>query len=106
MGELARNFGFGVTVILAPTEGRLQGKYFAGFPKASDRPYFLDFVAGLARKEKFQIINLYDTLRPLADRRLLYFRDDDHWNEDGNLLVATSLSEQLSEWSSQRASGR
>jgi hypothetical protein len=100
MGEFAGKVGFNVTVILAPTAERLQGKYFADFPEASDRPYFLDFVGGLARKEKFQIINLYDTLRPLADQQLLYFRDDDHWNEEGNRLVATSLTEQLSKLSS------
>jgi hypothetical protein len=105
MGKLAEKLGFDVTVILAPTADRLHGKYFADFPEASE-PYFLELVAGLARKEKFQIINLYDLLRPLADRQLLYFRDDDHWNEDGHLLVATSLSEQLAGWSSERALGQ
>jgi SGNH hydrolase-like domain, acetyltransferase AlgX len=106
MGELAGKAGFDVTVILAPTPGRLQGKYFSDFPEASPRPHFLDFVAGLARKEKFEIINLYDTLLPLADRQLLYFRDDDHWNEEGNRLVANSLTEQLSKLFSQHTLGR
>ena len=64
MGELARNSGFDVTVILAPTADRLQGKYFSDFPELTERPYFLDYVADLARKEKFKIINLYDTLLP------------------------------------------
>jgi hypothetical protein len=96
MGQIAQNFGFDVTVILAPTATRLQGKYFSGFPKISDKPYFLELVASLARKEKFEVVNLYDALRPFADQQLLYFRDDNHWNEDGHLLVARSLAQRLS----------
>jgi hypothetical protein len=95
MGELARKFGFDVTVILAPTAGRLQGKYFDEFPTLSDKPYFLEFVGHLAVKENFRVIDLLSAMQPMADRQLLYFRDDEHWNEDGNRLVATLMSKLL-----------
>jgi len=96
MRQLAHKYGFKVTVILAPTAPRLQGKYFSDFPEVSDEPYFLEFVANLARKENFQVVNLYDGLRPFASQRLLYFRDDAHWNEEGHHLAATSLTQRLS----------
>jgi hypothetical protein len=101
MGELARDSSFEVAVILAPSASRLQGKYFADFPKISARPYFLEFIAGLARMENFQVINLWDSLRPFADQRLLYFRDGTHWNENGHFLVAKLIARQLSKFSFQ-----
>ena len=105
MGDLARSFGFDVTVILAPTADRFQGKYFDGFPKTSDEPFFLELVGDLAVREKFRVVNLFESMRKVANQQLLYFRDDDHWNEDGHRLVAKLLSEKLSEWHSAYPSG-
>ena len=106
MGDLADNSGFDVTVILAPTAVRLQGKYFDGFPKVSTAPYFLEFVTSLAEKEHFKVIDLYSELKPLADHKLLYFRDDDHWNEDGHSVVATILAKKLAKWSTSQPAGQ
>ena len=97
MGALARRDGFGVTVVLAPTDARLQGRYFEGFPAGSPTPHFLDFVTELARVQGFGVVDLLAALQPLAGERLLYFRDDDHWNEDGHAAVAAILATEAAE---------
>ena len=95
MSALARRAGFAVTVVLAPTDARLHGRYFEGFPAASPTPHFMELVAELAQAQGFAVVDLLTALQPLAGERLLYFRDDDHWNEDGNAAVAGILATEL-----------
>jgi hypothetical protein len=95
MGDLARRAGFAVTVVLAPTDARLHGRFFEGFPTASAASHFLELVAELARAQGFGVVDLLAGLQPLAGERLLYLRDDDHWNEDGNAAVAAILAKEL-----------
>ncbi len=74
MRELAARHGFQVTVVLAPTDGRLQGRFFDDFPPAVEPPHFLDYVAGLARRMGFATVDLYRLEQPYAGERLLYSR--------------------------------
>lgn len=95
MAALAREHGFPVTVVLAPSAARLYGAQFAGFPAISERPWFLEEVAALARAEGFGVIDLLPALVRHAGTELLYFRDDHHWNARGNRLVAEILARDL-----------
>lgn len=95
MAALARERGFRVTVLLAPTSTRLHGRYFQGVPQLSERPHFLDLVADLAQKQGFGVVDLLAGLEPHAGEQLLYFRDDDHWNVLGNQKVAELVARQV-----------
>lgn len=85
---LSERHGFRVTVIVAPSAARLHGPAFDGFPRLSERPHFVDFLVDLSRKCGFPVINLLDGLAPFAVTERLYYRDDHHWNERGNAVVA------------------
>jgi hypothetical protein len=91
MRALSQHFGFEVTVIVAPSDARLYGSDFDEFPKLSDKPYFVDYVIELAGRQGFNTVNLLALLQPFARRELLYWRDDHHWNERGNAVVADLL---------------
>src|SRR5439155_20900354 len=91
MRALSQHFGFEVTVIVAPSDARLYGADFDEFPKLSDKPYFVDYVIELAGRQGFNTVNLLTLLQPFARRVLLYWRDDHHWNERANALVADLL---------------
>ena len=91
MRALSQHFGFEVTVIVAPSDARLHGADFDEFPKLSDKPYFVDYVIDLAGRQGFKTVNLLTLLQPFARRELLYWRDDHHWNERGNAVVADLL---------------
>lgn len=95
MARLARERGFAVSVLLAPTAARLHGPWFEGFPRISDAPHLLDHLEREARARGFEVVNLERALRPLAGTTLLYWRDDSHWNERGNLEVARVVAEHL-----------
>jgi hypothetical protein len=88
MKTLSENYGFDVTVIIVPTSARLHGKYFEGFPALSKTAFFIDFVDSLSTRIGFTVINLYADFQPVSDSNLLYFRDDDHWNEEGHQRAA------------------
>ncbi len=92
MGALAERGGFRVTVILAPTAARLYGADFEGFPALSAEPWFLRTVGELARAQGFDVIDLHELMRPAAARELLYYRDDHHWNEEGNAEAARLIA--------------
>lgn len=92
MASMSARYGFRVTVIIIPTPNRLYAPYFDGFPAISPEPHFIDYVADLSREMGFDTIDLYDSFRPYAGRELLYFRDDDHWNERGNEVVAELIA--------------
>jgi hypothetical protein len=95
MAELAREHGFRVTVLLAPTSVRLHGRYFQDLPALSAQPHFLDLVGELARRHEFGLVDLLAGLEPDAGQQLLYFRDDDNWNVPGNQRVAELVARQL-----------
>ncbi len=95
MKKLSHEKGFTVVIILAPSAARAYGKYFEHFPPVSPQPYFLDYVNDLAGDQGFKVVNLLSLLEPVLGEELLYYRDDHHWNERGNLLVADLLQAEL-----------
>ncbi len=88
MKTLAERHHLEVTVLLAPTAARVHGAQFEGFPELSEEPWFLLYVDDLARRNGFESVNLLPALRWYAETDLLYQRDDHHWNEIGNRIVA------------------
>lgn len=91
MKALSNHGGFRVVVIIAPSDSRLHGAEFEDFPRLSEKPHFNMFIERLAGQSGFEVANLQELLRPLAANELLYFRDDDHWNERGHAAVADIL---------------
>jgi len=97
MRALATRAGFHVTVVVAPSDARLYAPRFAGLQGVSDEPYLIRYLAALARRHDFEGLNLYPLLRPYAERELLYWRDDTHWNDRGHELVAQLIAEHVFE---------
>jgi lysophospholipase L1-like esterase len=95
MRTLAASQGFEVAVVFAPSAARLHGPYFDEFPPISKRPHFLEFVESLSAASGFSFVNLYTLMKPYAQTELLYFRDDDHFNQRGNALAADLIARQL-----------
>jgi hypothetical protein len=95
MRSLSQKSGFAVTVIIAPSDARLYGAAYDGFPALSAEPYFIDYVARLAGDMGFAVVNLLPLLRPFADNELLYYRDDHHWNVRGNAIAAQLIAKAL-----------
>jgi hypothetical protein len=95
MRTLSQKHDFPVTVVLVPSAARIYGRYFEGFPKLSDAPHFLNEVAQLASDTGFGVFDLVSPLQRRAETELLYFRDDHHWNLQGNRLVAEILAKHL-----------
>lgn len=95
MRALSMAKGFEVTVVVAPSDARLYGRFFEGFPPVSERAHFVDYVVELARTSGFESVNLLPLLQPFADREMLYYKDDHHWNVRGNALVAELLADAL-----------
>jgi hypothetical protein len=92
MRRLAHAHRLDVTVVLAPSFPRLYASAF-GHPDAVSRePHFLRFVERLAASAAFSTVNLADLMRPYAERELLYFRDDTHWNTRGNRVAAELIA--------------
>jgi len=96
MATLSKHHGFEVVVLLAPSDARLYGSYFNDFPQLSDRAHFLEAVSEEASEVSFRVLNLAESLRSYAENELLYFRDDDHWNERGHEVVAEIVGKSLS----------
>ena len=95
MRALADRHGFSVTVMVAPSAARLHGAAFDEFPELSPQPHFIDYVLAQARKSGFETLDLYRALVPFAESELLYYRDDHHWNEHGNEIVAQIIESAL-----------
>lgn len=95
MAALAAHHGFSVTILTAASAARQYGPRFAGFPPLSDQPYFIDFVIDLAHRVGFTTIDLYREMEPYARNELLFWRDDTHWNERGNEVVAGIVAERM-----------
>ncbi|TAN51617.1 MAG: hypothetical protein EPN21_06160, partial [Methylococcaceae bacterium] len=92
MMQLAARHHFTVTVAIAPTGARLHGRYFDDFPPLSAAPHFIDYVGSLARRHGAAFIDLHALFAQQAGREMLYFRDDDHWNEKGHGLAAAMIA--------------
>lgn len=92
MASLSKNYGFKVTILIAPSAARLYGPYFEEFPSISREPHFINYVENLSHKLGFDVINLYRMMQPYAKDELLYWRDDSHWNERGHEVVADIIS--------------
>jgi hypothetical protein len=95
MRDLSQRLGFSVTVIIAPSDARLYGAAFDGFPALSTEPHFINYVASLSGEMGFPVVNLLPLLQPFAKEELLYYRDDHHWNVRGNIVVAQLLATAL-----------
>jgi hypothetical protein len=95
MRTLAESEGFDVTVLLAPSSGRLYGKSFDNFPPISEERHFINYVSGLAQSMGFETVDLYLLMQPYAQEELLYWRDDVHWNERGNQVVGELVAEHV-----------
>jgi acetyltransferase AlgX (SGNH hydrolase-like protein) len=95
MKALSERNGFRVTVLVAPSDVRVYGADFEGFPALSEKPHFIDYVVELSRRTGFGVVNLLPLLQPFAERELLYYRDDHHWNERGNAIVAQLIRDAL-----------
>jgi hypothetical protein len=95
MRKLAESHEFEVAVIFAPTAARLHGPYFTDFPEVSERAHFLELVRHLSVAAGFSFVDLYELMRPYASAELLYFRDDDHFNQRGHALAADVIARQL-----------
>jgi hypothetical protein len=95
MASLSKEFQFDVTVLIAPTDSRVYAPQFENFPPISGEPHFINFVADLSRGAGFQTIDLLPLLRPYAEKEMLYFRDDDHWNPQGHEVVAEIVARHL-----------
>jgi hypothetical protein len=81
-----------VTVVLAPSFPRLYAAAFGHAAAVSREPHFLRFVERLAVRRGFATVNLAELMRPYAERELLYFRDDTHWNARGNRVAAELIA--------------
>lgn len=95
MARFSRERGFRVIVVLVPTSARLHGHHFDDFPALSEAPHFLDHVSALAAKHGMERVNLLDLFAEKAGTKLLHFRDDDHWNEDGHALAAEVIARHI-----------
>ena len=58
-------------------------------------PHLVKYLAQLSRSNGFDVVNLLDGLRPIAQTEQLYSRDDDHLNPRGHAVVARILAEHL-----------
>jgi hypothetical protein len=92
MGRLAEAHRLDVTVVLAPSFPRLYATAFGHADAVSREPHFLRFVERLAARRGFATVNLAELMRPYAERELLYFRDDTHWNARGNRVAAELIA--------------
>jgi lysophospholipase L1-like esterase len=95
MRKLAESHEFEVAVIFAPTAARLHGPYFTDFPEVSERAHFLELVRHLSVAAGFSFVDLYELMRPYASAELLYFRDDDHFNQRGHALAGGIIAREL-----------
>lgn len=95
MAALAAKYSFRVTVIVAPSAARLYRRDFRGFPKISDEPHFTNYIERLSSRLNFKSINLLPLMQKYADKELLHWRDDVHWNERGNQVVAEILASEI-----------
>ena len=95
MKTLSEEHRFEVTVLLAPSAPRVYGAYYDGQPQPSSEPHLLEYLKGTSRGVGFEVVDLHESMLPFAEKELLYWRDDGHWNDAGNALVARLVAEQV-----------
>lgn len=98
MGALAREYGFGVTVVVAPTAVRVYAPHVDDLDAPLADPHLIRALLAHAQDAGFPAVNLLDAFAPHAAgdaRELLYFRDDDHWSPRGHAVVAGIVAERL-----------
>jgi hypothetical protein len=95
MDFLSEEFGFEVTVVIAPSAPTLYAPYFRDFPAISEAPYFINYVRRLSEDLGFDVIDLYPLMEPYAREELLFWRDDSHWNERGHEVAAALIAEKF-----------
>lgn len=98
MGALAREYGFGVTVVVAPTAVRVYAPHVDDLEAPLADPHLIRALLAHAQDAGFPAVNLLDAFAPHAAgdaRELLYFRDDDHWSPRGHAVVAGIVAERL-----------
>jgi hypothetical protein len=92
MKSLAEEFGFRVTVMVAPSAPRVLAHDFPEMPQPTAVPYFIRYVEGLAKRNGFEWVDLLGALNADQSGEMQYYCDDHHWNEHGNEVVARSLA--------------
>jgi len=95
MKSLSKEFGFRVTVTVAPSAPRVHAHDFPEMPQASAVPHFIRYVERLAERVGFETIDLLGPLSADKSGEMLYYCDDHHWNEHGNDVVARVLANRL-----------
>ena len=93
MQALAQERGFTVTIVTVPTDARLYKDQFEDFPPITKQPHFIDYVKRLSDENGFKRVDLNELLAPYAEKEMIYYRDDTHWNERGHEIVARILAE-------------
>jgi hypothetical protein len=93
MKSLGEEFGFGVTVMVAPSAPRALAHDFPEMPQPTAVPYFIRYVEGLTKRSGFEWVDLLGALSADQSGQMLYYCDDHHWNEHGNDVVARILAE-------------
>jgi hypothetical protein len=93
MKALAQEHGFDVTVVIIPTDVRLYKDYLEDLPSVTKEPHFINYVKELSQKTGFKHLDLNELLAPYAEKEMIYYRDDTHWNERGHEIVAKILAE-------------
>jgi hypothetical protein len=96
LASLGETHGFKVTIVITPTPPRLYAPYYEDFPYITEEPYFINYLAQLSTDQGFDVINLYPLLQPYASEELLFWRDDSHFDNRGNEIVAELIATQLS----------
>jgi hypothetical protein len=108
MARLSDSLRFSVTVLIMPSSARVYAPYFPLTPAPSAEPYFVNYVEGLGRTNGFDVVNFLNVFHCYAKKELLYFRDDDHPNERGHEVIASTLAdhlERVGSWVSIRVRG-
>jgi hypothetical protein len=96
MKSLSKEFGFRVTVMVAPSAPRVYGRDFPEMPQPTAVPHFIRYVERLAERSGFETFDLLGPLSADKSGEMLYYCDDHHWNERGNDAVARILAAALS----------
>jgi len=95
MKALSKEFGFRVTVMVAPSAPRVHARDFPHMPQPTTVPHFIRYVEGLAERSGFETLDLLGALSSKDWGGLMYYCDDHHWNERGNDVVARILAKQF-----------
>ena len=78
-------------VAVAPRSVRLYSDYFS---VPVEPPHFIEYAMGLAVSHGFSTVDLYTALA--EQDYLTYFRDDDHWNQNGQSVAAENIATYIS----------